>query len=184
MNYWSRKTKLEDWHYGNSRLTIKFKTYYKAAVVAVVHLLSCVQFFVTPGTSAFQASLSFTISQSLLKLMSIESVMPSNHLILFLLLFSSYILSFPASRSYLMSWLLSGGQNIGALASALVLPMIFQGWFPLRSTGWISLQSKELSRVFSNATVQKHQFFSTQPSLWSNCQVRTWLVGKKKHSFD
>ena len=185
MCYWRKKTKLEDWHYGSSRLTINFKTYHKAAVVAV-QLLSCVQFFVTPGTAACQASLSFTISQSLLRLMSIESVMPSNHLILFLLWFSSYFLPsiFPASGSFLMSWFFSsGGQNIRALASALVLPTNFQGWFSLRSTGQISLQSKRPSRVFSNTAVQKHQFFSTQPSLWSNCHIRTWLLGKK-HSFN
>ena len=118
--------------------------------------------------------------------MSIESVMPSNHLILFLLWFSSYFLPsiFPASGSFLMSWLFSsGGQNIRALVSALVLPMNFQGWFSLRSTGRISLQSKGLSRVFSNIAVQKHQFFSTQPSLWSNCHICTWLLGKKNLAF-
>ena len=71
-----------------------------------------------------------------------------------------------------MSWLFtSGGQSIGALASASVVPMNIQGWFPLEWTGWISLQSKGLSRVFSNTTVQKPQFFSAQPSLWSNSYI-------------
>ena len=84
--------------------------------------------------------------------------------------FSSCLQSFPASGSFLMIWLFtSGGQSIGASVSASVLPMNIQDWFPLGWTGWISLQSKGLSRVFSNTTVPKHQFFSTQPSLWSNC---------------
>ena len=74
--------------------------------------------------------------------------------------------SFPASGSFLMSWLFAaGGQSIGASALASVLPMNIQDWFPLGLTDLISLQSKGLSRVFSNTTVQKHQFFSTQPSL-------------------
>ena len=89
--------------------------------------------------------------------------------------------SFPASGSLPKSRLFaSGGQNIGASAS--ILPMNNQDWFPLELTGWISLQSKGLSRVFSSATVWKHQFFSTQPSLWFNSHVRTWLG--KNHSFD
>ena len=73
--------------------------------------------------------------------------------------FSSHLQSFPTSGSFPMSWLLtSGGQSIGASASASVLPMNIKGWFPLEWTGWISLQSKGLSRVFSKTTVQKHQF--------------------------
>ena len=80
--------------------------------------------------------------------------------------FSSCLQSFPASGSFLMSQLFeSGGQSIGVSASASVLPMKIQDWFPLGWTGWISLQSKGLSRVFSNTTVQKHQFFGTQLSL-------------------
>ena len=91
--------------------------------------------------------------------------------------FSSCLQSFPASGSFLMSWLFtSGGQGIGVSASASVLPRNIQGWFPLGLTGWISLQSKGLSRVFSNTTVQKHQFFGTQPSLWSNFHIHTWLL--------
>ena len=124
-------------------------------------------------------------SWSLLKLMSIESVMPSNHLICghtILILLQS----FPASGSFLVSWLfVSGGQSIGAAASASVLPMSIQGWLPLGWTGLISLQSKELLRVFSNTTVWKHQFFGTQPSLGSNSHIHTWLNGYwKNHSFD
>ena len=83
--------------------------------------------------------------------------------------FSSHSQSFPASGSFQMSQLFSsGGQNIGVSASASVLSMNMQGWYPLGWTGWISSQSKGLSRVFSNTTVQKHQFFGAQLSLWSN----------------
>ena len=92
--------------------------------------------------------------------------------------FSSCLLSFPASGSFPVSRLFtSGSQSIGASASASVLPVNIQGWFPLGWTGWISLQSKGLSRVFSNTTVQKHQFFGTQPSL-SNSHIHTWLLQK------
>ena len=84
--------------------------------------------------------------------------------------FSSHLQSFPASGSFLMSqFFTSGGQSVGVSASASVLPMSIQGWFPLGLTGLISLLSKGLSRVFS--TVQKHQFFSAQPSLWSNSHI-------------
>ena len=80
--------------------------------------------------------------------------------------FSSYLQSFPASGSFQKSqFFSSGGQSFGVSASASVLPMNLQDWFPLGWTGWISLQSKRLSRVFSNTTVQKHQFFGTQLSL-------------------
>ena len=87
--------------------------------------------------------------------------------------------SLPASESFLMSQLFTwGGQSTGVSASASILPKKSQGWSPLEWTGWISLQSKGLSRVFSNTTVQKHQFFSTQPSLWSNSHIHTWLLEK------
>ena len=86
--------------------------------------------------------------------------------------FSSHLQSFPASGSFPRSQLFaSGGQSIGVSASASVLPMNIQDWSPLEWTGWISLQSKGLSRVFSNTTVQKHQFFSNQISLWSNSHI-------------
>ena len=113
----------------------------------------------------YQASLSITNSQSLLKLMSIESVMPSN-MPSSVVPFSSHLQSFPASGSFQMSQLFgSGGQSIGVSASTSVLPMNTQDWYPLEWTGLISLQSKRLSRVFSNTTVQKHQFFGAQLSL-------------------
>ena len=93
--------------------------------------------------------------------------------------FSSCPQSFLASGYFPMSQLFAlNGQSIGASASASVLPMTIQGWFPLGLTGLISLQSKGLSRVFSNTTVWKHQFFGTQPSLWSNSHICTWLLGK------
>ena len=81
--------------------------------------------------------------------------------------------SFPMSQFFA-----SGGQTIGASASASALPVNIQDWFPLGWTGCISLQSKEFSRVFSNTTVQKHQFFSTQPSLWFDSHIHTWLLEK------
>ena len=88
--------------------------------------------------------------------------------------FSSHLQSFPASVSFPMSqFFASGGQCIGVSASASVLPMNIQNWSPLGWTGWVSLQCKGLSRVFSNTTVQKHQFFSTQLSLWSKTQIHT-----------
>ena len=93
--------------------------------------------------------------------------------------FSSCLQSFPLSRPFLMSWFFtSGGQSTEVSASALVLPKNIQGWFPLGLTGWISLQSKGLSRAFSNTTVQKHQFFGVPPSLWFKSHVHTWLLEK------
>ena len=93
--------------------------------------------------------------------------------------FSTCLQPFPASWPFLMSWpFASGGQSIGASASASVLPMNSQGWFPLRLTALISLQSQGLSRVFSNTRIQKHQFFSAQLSLCSNSHIHTWLVEK------
>ena len=122
---------------------------------------SSVWLFVTPWTAAFQASLFITNSWSLPKLVSIVSVMPSNHLILHhpLLLLPSIFPTISLSK-----WV-SSSQSIGVSASTSVLPMNTQDWSPLGWTGWISLQSKGLLRVFSNSTVQKHQFFSTQLSL-------------------
>ena len=91
----------------------------------------------------------------------------------------SCLQSVPASGSFQMSrFFSSGGQSIGAAASTSVLPMNIQNWFPLRLPGLISLQSKGLWRVFSNITIQNHQFFSAQPSLWSNSHIHTWLLEK------
>ena len=129
----------------------------------VVQSLSRVWLFVTPWTAACQAPLSSTISQSLLKFMSIELVMLSNHLILCcpILLFafnlSEHLAPFPMSQFFT-----AGGQSFGASASASVLPMNIQRWFPLGLTGLISLLSKGLSRVFSTTTSWKHHFLYAQ----------------------
>ena len=203
-----------------------------------VQSLSRVLLFATPWTTARQASLSITSSQSLPKLMSVESVMPSNHLILchpLLLLpsifpsisesvhllscvrlfvtpwtaarqasltitntwssldspplsqpchpaisssvvpFSSCPQFLPASESFPMTqhftW---GGQSTGVSALASFLPKKSQGWSPSEWTGWMSLQSKGLSKVFSNTTVQKHQYFGSQLSSQSNSHIHTW----------
>ena len=120
---------------------------------------------VTPGTAVHQASPFVTIAQSLLKLLCIKLVMLSNHLIL--------CWPFPFLPSVFPS---ISGQSIRASAS--VLPMNIQGWFPLGLTDLISLQCKGLSRVFSSTTIQKHQFFGAQPSLWSNSLICTWLLEK------
>ena len=130
-----------------------------------VQSLSRVPLFVTLWTAAHQASLSITNAQRLLELMSIESVMPSNHLILChrLLLPPSI---FPSIRVFSNESVLhTRWPSIGVSASAPVLPMNIQDWFPLEWTGWISLQSKGLSRVYFNSTVQKHKFFGAQLSL-------------------
>ena len=126
-----------------------------------VQLLSLVQ-LCDPMDAACQASLFISNSRNLPWLTSIEFVMPSNHLIL------SSPSPPPLNRSFQMSQLFtSGGWSIGVSALASFLPQKSQGWTPSEWTGWISLQSKGLSRVFYNTTVQKHQFFGTQLSLHS-----------------
>ena len=123
-------------------------------VISIQFSLSVMSDSVTQWTAVRHASLSVANSWSLLKLMSIESVMPSKHLCRPLLFLPSI---FPASGSFLMSqFFASGGQSIGVPASASVLPMNIQDWFPLGLAGWISLQSRALSRVFFNTIVQKH----------------------------
>ena len=128
-----------------------------------VQSLSCVQLFVTPWTAAYQASLSVTNSQSLLKLMPIKLVVPSSHLVL-CHLFSSCLQYFPASGSFPRSqFFTSGGQSIG-VSSSISPSNEYSGRSPLGWTGLIFLQSKGLSGVFSNTTVQRHQFFGAQLS--------------------
>ena len=139
--------------------------------VAVVQSLSCARLFTTPWAAALQDSLS---SPSLgacsnscpLSRWCHPTISSSNAP------FSSCFQSFPASGSFPMSQLFRsftpGGRSIGASASTSVLPM----------NSLISLQSKQLSRVFSNTTVQKHQFFGAQLSLWSSCHIHTWLLEK------
>ena len=97
----------------------------------------------------------------------------------FVLPFSSHLQSLPASGSIPTSrFLASGGQSTRVSASASILTKNIQDWSPLGWTGWISLQSKGLSRVFSSITIQKHQFFGAQLSLWSNFHIHTWLLEK------
>ena len=129
-----------------------------------------------PWTAARRTSLTFTSSWSLLKLMSSESVMTSNHRILcWPLLFLPSV--FPSIRGFSKDSVLpSDGQSIRASASVLL--MNIQSWFPLRFTGLIFLQFKGLSRVFSNTTVLKHQFLCAQASSWSNSHIYTWLLKK------
>ena len=146
--------------------------------VSSVQSLSRVWLSATPWIAEHQASLSITNSQSLFKLMSIESVMPSSHLILChpLLLLPPIP---PSIRVFSNeSTLRMRGPKYWSSALASGLPMNTQDWSPLGWTSWTSLQSKGLSRVFSNTTVQKHQFFSTQLSSQSNSHIHTWLLEK------
>ena len=142
-----------------------------------VQSLSDVRLFATPRIAAHQASLSNTNVWSSLKLMSIESVMPSSHLILCHTLLRlppipPSIKVFSNESTLPMRW-----PGIGVSALASVFPMNTQDWSPLKWTGWISLQSKGLLRVFSNTTVQKHHFFGAQLSLQSNSHIHTWPLG-------
>ena len=152
------------------------QTYIRHLTCSSVQLLSCVQLLETSWTAACQASLFITNSWSLLKLMSIESVMPFNHLILChpLLLLPSI---FPSIRVF------SNESAVGIRwpkywSFSFSPSNEIQDWFPLELTSWLSLKSKGLWRVFSNTTVQKHQFFSTQLSLLSNPHIHTWLLEK------
>ena len=147
-------------------------------VVVVVPSLTCVWPFVTPWTAARQAFLSFSISWSLFRFMSIELVLLSNHLILCLLLLLPPSI-FPSNRIFFtevalhIKWLKYWSFSFNISPSSE-----YSGLISLILTGLISLQSKELSRIFSNTTVQKHQFFSTQLSLWSNSHIHTWSLEK------
>ena len=149
-------------------------------VCSVQFSLCCIWLLVTPWTAARQAFPSITNSRGLSKSCPLTRWCHPT--------ISSSVIpfcpqSFPVSGSFLMSRLFaSGGQSIEISAS--VLPMNIQGWFPLGWTGWISLLSKGLSRVFSSTTVfQRDQFFGAQPSSWSNSHTQMWLTGKI-HSFD
>ena len=149
-----------------------------ASQFSSVQLLSCVQLFATPWTKALQASLSITNSQSTPKPMSIESVMPSNHLIICrpLLLLPSI---FPRNRvfsnesAFRIRW-----PKYWTFSFNISPSNNTQDWFPLGWTNWISLQSEGLSRVFSNTRVQNHQFFGIQLSLQFNSHIHTWPLEK------
>jgi len=142
--------------------------------VSTVQSLRHVWFFVTPWTAAVQAPWPSPTPRACsnscpLSLWWYPTISP------FVIPFSSSLQSFPASWSFPVSqFFASSGQSIRVSVSASVLPVNIQDWFPLGWTGWISLQSKGLSRVFSNTTVQKHQFFGAQIPLWSKSHIRTW----------
>ena len=144
------------------------------SVGAVVQPLRHVQLFATPWTSAYQATLSFTISWNLLNSCPLSRwcyLTISSSAAPF-----SCLQSFPASGSFPMSGVFtSGDQNIGASAWASVLTMNIQSWFPFGLTGLTSLLSKGLSRVFFSTTIWNHQF-GTQPSLWFSSHIHTWLL--------
>ena len=153
------------------------------AFLVVVQLLSCVRLFATPWTTACQASLPFTIFWSLLKLTSIESVMPSNHLILHL------PPSPPAINLSQLQGLFQWDGSSHRVAEVLKLQLqhqsfqwIFRVDFLKGWLVWSSLLTKRLSGVFSSTTVWKHHFFGAQPSLWSNSHIHIWLL--ENHSFD
>ena len=145
--------------------------------IVVVQLLSWVRLFTIPWTAACQASLTFTVSQIWLRFMSIQSVMLSNNVILYHP-FSFCLQSFPTVGSFPVSqFFTSGDQSIGASASGPVLSVNIQACFPLGLIGLNSLLANGLLRVFFSRTIRKHQFFRTQPSLWSNFHICTWLLG-------
>ena len=148
------------------------------ANVAVVLSLSHVQLYMTPSTAACQATLSFTMSQSLLKLTSTELLMLDNHIILWhpLLLLPSVFPSIRvlSSESALHIW----WSKYWSFSFRIILPVNIQGEFCWWLTGLISLLSKGLSRVFSSTAVQKHHFFSAEPSLCLNSHIHTWLLEK------
>ena len=156
------------WHFISSSRLFQFSS---------VQSFSRVRLFVVPWTAARQASLSITNSRSPPKPMSIESVMSSNHLILChpVLLPSIFpsIRVFSNESALHIRW-----PKYWSFIFIISPPMNTQDWSPLGWTGWISLQSKGLSRVFSNTTVRRHQFFGTQLSLSSNSHIHTWLLKK------
>ena len=161
-------------HWRNKSKTTQTDGELGHVLALVVQLLSRVQTSATSWTAAHQASLSFTISRRLLNSCPL-SWWCHPTILLSVIPFSFCLQTFPASNE---SALCSSGQNIRALVSASVFPTNIQGWFPLGLTGLISVQSKGLSRVFSNTTVQKHQFFSIQLSLESGSHIHTWLLEK------
>ena len=162
---------------GVSHVAIPGRSFQTEGINSVQSLI-CVQLFVTPWTAAHQASLSITKSRSLLKLTSIESVMPSNHLILCcpLLLLPSI---FPTIRIFSNESVLHIRWPKYWSFGFIISPSNETQDWSLGWTGWISLQSKGLSRVFSNTTVQKHQFFGSQLSLQSKSYIHTWLLEKQ-----
>ena len=175
---------LEDW--AKVFLGTRKRTLVKHLVEdsVVTKSLSCVRLFATPRTAACQASLSFTISRSLLKLMSIKSGMPSNHLVLcrpFLLLPSISPSIWVFSNE---SVLRIRGPKYWSFSFSISPINEYSGLIFFGMTGVIFMLSKGFSRVLSSTTVQKHQFFGAQPALWSNSHIHTWHDYWKNHSFD
>ena len=157
-----------------------FNDYYGSGLVqfSSVQSLSHVQLFPTSWTAACQSPCPSPTPRVYSNSCPLSWWCPPT-ISSFVIPFSSHLQSFPASGSFLMShFFISGGQSIGISASALVLPKNIQNWSPLGWTGCISLLSKGLSRVFSNTTVQKHQFFVAQFSLYSNSHIHTWPLEK------
>ena len=151
---------------------------YKHVQFSSVQSLSCVQLFVIPWIAACQASLSITNSRSSLRLTSIDSVMPSSHLILSHSLFllppiPPSIRVFSNDSTLCMRW-----PKYWSFSFSIIPSKEHPGWSLLEGTGWISLQSKGLPRVFSNTTVQKHQFFGTQLSSQTNSHIHTGPLEK------
>ena len=169
---------LYHWATWEIQFQMRFQMFYKLWSVSSVQSLSCVWLFATPWIAAHQASLSITNSQSLLKLMPIELVMPSSHLILcrpLLLLppIPPSIRVFSNESTLHIRW-----PKYWSFSFSISPFNEYPGLIPLGKTGWISLQSKGLWRVFVNTTVQKHQFFGTQFSSQSNSHIHTWPLEK------
>ena len=159
-------------------LWLLFRSCCLVGMVSSIQSLRYVWLFVTPWTAAFQASLSIISSWELAQthIHWVGNAIQSSHPVI---PFSSCLQSFPASGSFQMSqFFASDSQSIESSASASVLPMNIQGWSPLGWTGWISLQSKGLSKVFSSTIVQTYQFFRAQLSFWFNTHIHTLLLEK------
>ena len=141
-----------------------------------VQSLNCVRLFATPWSAAHQASLSITDSRSSLKLMSIYSVMPSNHVMFCcpLLLLPSIFSSIRAFSNESVIWI--RWPKYWSFSFRISPSNEYSGWFPLGRTGYVSSQSKRLLRIFSNTTVQNHQYFSSQLFLQSSSHNHTWLL--------
>ena len=174
-----RHSALVSWSYHRDQSRCSVKDVINDGNNQSVQLLTCVTLFAAPQTAARQAFLSICPAPRACSNSCPRSWWCHPTISFFVIPFSSCLQSLQALRSFPISqFFASSGQCIGVSASASVLPMNIQDWFPLGWTGWITLQSKGLSRVFSNTTVQKHKFFSAQLSLQSNSHIHSWLLEK------
>ena len=167
------------------RVSVPLKLYLEASPpqFSSVQSLSHVQLFATPRIAAGQVSLSVANSQSLLKLMSLSQWCHPT-ISSYVVPLSSCLQSFPASGSFPMSqFFASGGQSIGVSASASVIPVTIQDWFPLGWTGLISLQSKGFSKVFSNTTVWKHHLFLWRSTFFIVQLSHPYMTTEKTRAF-